>query len=169
MKTTMKKALSVLLSVLMVLSLFGTLAFAATADPKTEDAESTAAAAVGAEAAAPHVCEYCGEVHNVNKPNGFVTDMLHDLFYIIETVLEAPVADLEELEAVENEAREKANEPAGGEVCEYCGETHNVKTLKGFITDAFHDLFYIIKSVATGFAHLYDGVLAPAAEETTAA
>ena len=44
-----------------------------------------------------------------------------------------------------------ADETAG--VCEYCGETHNTRTVSGFFTDMLHDLIFTLKRLVSFFTY----------------
>ncbi len=174
MKLIMKKSLSVLLSVLLALSVFGVLAFAADTEDAIENENGEAVVdeieeAEGAEAVEeePNVCEYCGQIHDTNKIDGFFIDFFHDFLFIVKAVTGAPAKALEEKEEAETEAPaepEEAEEAEEAEVCEYCGETHDVNKLDGFVTDFMHDFLFIVKSLVNGFAHFFD---APATEAET--
>ena len=52
---------------------------------------------------------------------------------------------------------ETPDEPAapaeGSRVCEYCGKTHDVTTVGGFILDMIHDVLYIVKRLTSFFAY----------------
>lgn len=81
----MKKALAVLLSVLMVLSI-GVVAFAAEGDDETPaetetvEEETTEVRRVSSD----HECPYCGEMHDDKTVDGLATGFFHIILYVFE-------------------------------------------------------------------------------------
>ena len=84
----MKKALAVLLSVLMVFSI-GVVAFAAEGDDETPAATETAETEETDEVrrvSSDHECPYCGEKHDDKTVDGLATGFFHIILYVFEQI-----------------------------------------------------------------------------------
>ena len=70
--------------------------------------------------------------------------------------VEAALADAKAaIDKIKTDAELSAEETAddGPDVCEYCGETHDVNTITGFFTDMLHDMLYIVMRLARFFCY----------------